>query len=144
MVIPPNILSQIEGQPLTADASFGGEPSLEVAPKAFQTVDMVVIRPYILPLAMLDQTMDLSLCGDPGIALPGVRTNHRTSLDPLTNQWQQSLSLDVRHDLCPNFSASTQNAKHGCLWSPSPSFCTLSSDVLPLVLPLPTQISRIN
>ncbi len=40
MVIPPDIFREIQRQTLPADAALGSESPLEIAPEAFQGVDV--------------------------------------------------------------------------------------------------------
>jgi len=45
MVVAPDVLGQVERQALAPNAALGGQPALEVAPEAFQAVDVPLAAP---------------------------------------------------------------------------------------------------
>ncbi len=71
MIVAPDILSQIKEPPLSSDSSFGCQPALEVAPEAFQPVD-VAPAPIAERLAVVHQPVDAAPRCDTRVAGKGV------------------------------------------------------------------------
>src|SRR5688572_28591507 len=115
MVVPPDIFRQVQRQTLLANATFGRQPALEVAPESLQAVDMVVAGVTCVPAAVIDQPMDVALGGNAGVARPHVGADNGASPDATTNEGLQGAARHIRDDLGPDLAATTENAEDRCL-----------------------------
>ncbi len=144
MVIPPDIFREIQGQALPADAALGRESSLEVAPEPLQAVDVGPGRPRIVPLAMVDQPVDVTLRGDAGVAQPSIGTHDRPPPHPAPDEGQERFGLDVRHDLGPDLPAAAEDPEHRDLGGASPPLGAPASLAQAFVLPLAAHVGLVH
>ena len=123
MVVAPDVLGQIERQPSLADAAFGGQPALQVAPEALQAVDVAAVSIAELALPMRHQAMDVAVGRNPRVARPGVRADDRPAVDSSSEQGQECLGRHVRDDLRPHLAPARQRIPQtGVLDVPRPRF----------------------
>ena len=101
MVVAPDILRQVEGQPLSPDAPFGHQTALEVAPEAFQPVD-VAPAPIAERLGIVHQPVDVAPRCNAGVAGEGIRADGGARPHPMPSAGPE---LDGR-SLAPGLSAS--------------------------------------
>ena len=59
MIVAPDILSKIEGQPFSADSPFGCQTPLEITPEALQAVDVAPL-PIAERLAVVHKPVDVA------------------------------------------------------------------------------------
>lgn len=97
-----------------SDPALVGQLAFEITPEALKPVYMGSLAVGVLPLAVFDDPMNISLGGDPGIALPGIGTNGRSLADTLEYQGLQRFGLGVGYDLSPHLAAATEDAEDGC------------------------------
>ncbi len=67
MIVAPHVLCQIQGQPFAADSTFGSQPAFQIPPEAFQAIDVRPVPTPKLAVVMVDQAMDITLGGNPGV-----------------------------------------------------------------------------
>src|SRR4030042_1658780 len=131
MIVAPDILCQVEGEPFPADSSLGCQASLEVAPESLQPIDMTSMT-VTKNLAVIHQPVNIASSRDPSITTEGVGANCRSYSDTLAEQWQQSLGLHIRDYFSPHLSPSTEDAENSLLGSTTASpralatFCSAS------------------
>ncbi len=144
MIIAPYILCEVERQPLTPDASFGSQAALEVAPEAFQTIDMSPPRPVEVALAMVDEPVHVPLRRDARVVLPGIGTDDRAALDAAPDEWQQGLRLNIGDDLRPHLPAPAEDPEDGGLGGPAASLRAGPAVPGALVLPGAPQVGLVD
>src|SRR3989338_3456633 len=120
MVVAPDVLGQIERQSLATDTAFGGQPALEVAPEAFQAIDV----PFAMAVGtrtVPHQPVDVALQGDAGIAGEGIGPDGRARADSSTDQRPQRRPTHVGDDLRPDLAAAAENPEDGGLEGRAPA-----------------------
>ena len=79
MIVAPDILSKIEGQPFSADSPFGCQTPLEITPEALQAVDVAPL-PIAERLAVVHKPVDVAPRCDARVAGKGVRADDGATL----------------------------------------------------------------
>lgn len=143
MIKAPNVFGQIKGQSVTTDASLGRQSAFKVAPESFQAIDVVLAR-TVGSFGMVDQTVNIPLGGDPGVALPGVGVDDRPPTDMSAYQGPQRAGMYIRNHFRPNLSSSTENPEDRSFGGSTTSFRAPGALALALVLPSPTHIGLID
>ena len=118
MVVPPDILGEVEREFFSSDSSFRRELPLEVSPEPFESIDMISSSVTIVPFTVVDKTVNVSPGGDPGIGLPGIRTDDGTLFYPLRDQGKECAFIHLIDDLSPDLAVPAEGMK---FWSFSPS-----------------------
>ena len=111
MIVAPDILSKIEGQPFSADSPFGCQTPLEITPEALQAVDVAPL-PIAERLAVVHKPVDVAPRCDARVAGKGVRADDGATL---VQERQQRLGFHVRYHLRPHQATSTQDPKDSLL-----------------------------
>ena len=114
MIVAPDILSKIEGQPFSADSPFGCQTPLEITPEALQAVDVAPL-PIAERLAVVHKPVDVAPRCDARVAGKGVRADDGATLHALVQERQQRLGFHVRYHLRPHQATSTQDPKDSLL-----------------------------
>ena len=94
MIVAPDILSKIEGQPFSADSPFGCQTPLEITPEALQAVDVAPL-PIAERLAVVHKPVDVAPRCDARVAGKGVRADDGATLHALVQERQQRLGFHV-------------------------------------------------
>jgi len=123
MIISPHIFCKIQGETFFPNSSLCCKSSLQISPESFMSIYAVTLLVRILTLAMFYQAMHIAFSSFSRIALPGVRAYCGTWLYTLLYKRNKGLCFDIRDNLCPYLSFTTQNPKHGCFLSSTASFC---------------------
>ncbi len=84
VVVPPHVFRQIQRQSFFSHAAFGGELAFQIAPETFQTID---VRPasHVLALAVVDQTVHVTVCRNARVRLPRVAVDDGTAFHAVRN-----------------------------------------------------------
>ncbi len=114
MIVAPDILSKIEGQPFSADSPFGCQTPLEITPEALQAVDVAPL-PIAERLAVDHKPVDVAPRCDARVAGKGVRADDGATLHALVQERQQRLGFHVRYHVRPHQATSTQDPKDSLL-----------------------------
>ena len=144
MVVPPDVLRQVERQALLANPTFGRQPALQVAPEPLQAVDVGAARASVLPLAVLDQTMHVALGGNPRVAGQGVRADGRAAADPSSDQRQERPGGHVGHDLRPHLAVATEDAEDRRLGRAAATLGAQCTDHPAFVAPRATHVGLVH
>ena len=96
MIVAPDILSKIEGQPFSADSPFGCQTPLEITPEALQAVDVAPL-PIAERLVVVHKPVDVAPRCDARVAGKGVRADDGATLHALVQERQQRLGFHVRY-----------------------------------------------
>src|SRR3990172_4411730 len=143
MIIAPDILCQVEGQPFPPDSSFGCQTPLQIAPEALQPIDMAALA-VAEGLAVVHQPMDVASCRHASIAGERVRADDGARLHSLPEQGQQGLGLYIGHHLGPHLPTPAEDPEDRLLGGASASLCALGPFPKPFVAPLPSQVGFVH
>src|SRR4030066_666837 len=144
MVISPNIFRKVKRKPVFSDSTFGGHSSFKVAPKTFKAVYMTAFAITEFALTLLYKSINITLGGNASVTLPGVGTDYRTTLNPLSDKGKKRFGLNVGNHFGPHLAASAKDAEDRGLLCSSATLGTSGSLRLPFVLPLASHIGLIN
>lgn len=144
MIVAPHILGDLERQPLGANATLGRQPTLEVAPEAFEAVDVNAVTTAKLALVMVHQPVDIPLRGDARLEAQGIGTDDRAAPNVAPNQGEQRLDGQIGHDLRPDLAPPTQDPKHRGLAGPAPGFAALPAPWGAPIAPATADISFVD
>ena len=125
MIVPPDVLRQIEGQALSPNAALRCQPSFQIAPEPFPAID-IVPRSITEALTMVHKAMDVASCRHPRVAFEAVRAHDGSGLHPTFQQRQQGFRLHVRQYLDPGLSTTSQDPEDRLLGRATSPFGSLS------------------
>src|SRR5215831_6902697 len=111
MVVAPDILGDVERQSLSPDATLRREPTLDIAPEPFQSVDVCSVATAKLAQIMLHQAMHRALGRDAGIEVQGIGPDDRAAAHVRANQGIPRVDGQIGHDLRPHLPASAEDAE---------------------------------
>jgi len=144
MIVSPYIFSQVKRESFFSYSPFGGQSSLEVAPKSFKAVYVAALAIAVFALTMFYESVDIAFGSDAGITVKGVGTHNRTTLNPATYKRNKRFGLNIGDHLGPYFAASAEDAEDWGL--PSAPAAQGASGLLGLALvsPLATEIGLVD
>ena len=105
---------------------------------------MVTLPVAIVPLTVMDKTVNVSPGGDPGIGLPGIRTDDGTRFYPLRDQGKECVFIHLIDDLSPDLAVPAENPEDGLLRGPPASPGSPIPHNLPLVPPCTSEVGFID
>lgn len=144
MIVPPDILSEVEGEAFPPDSTLGGKLAFEVSPEALKPIDVTATPIAVLTLAVVNEPVDVPLRGNAGVPAPAIGVDGGTLVHPSLDDRLEVPRLDSLNDLRPHLPISAENPEGWLLrCSPTP-FCPLSSRFFPLILPLATEVRFVH